>query len=288
MTLSHSTKPDMAHLSPADIAEISRLLRERTGIKIMPAQSSMLQSRLGRRLRNLGLSTFADYLVFVGSQDGEEELKSMISALTTNVTHFFRESHHFDFLNETVLPQLLTRARHGDRIRFWSAGCSSGQEPYSIAMAIAMQAPDLHKLDVRILATDIDAPMIIQAKRALYRPEALEPIPQTLRNRFFSHRPDGYEFSAELRRIITFRELNLLDIWPMHGPFDVIFCRNVAIYFDSDAQERLWKRLENILAPGGWLFMGHSERMPTAGGTRLQSVGVTTYQAPSHQPSRSH
>lgn len=277
MTRPFSANADLAPITDDDVSVIARLLREKSGIRVLPAQSSMLQSRLGRRLRGLGMATFRDYARFVDTPEGAAELKDMILALTTNVTHFFREAHHFDLLSATVLPPLIQRARQKERIRLWSAGSSSGQEPYSIAMCLAKLAPDLASLDIRILATDIDTTVLQSADRGVYSQEVMEHVPPEFRNRFFQRTQDGFRISDGIHSIVTFRELNLHQDWPMKGKFDVIFCRNVAIYFDTLAQNRLWQRLGSALTADGWLFLGHSERIPSDVQTGLRSSGVTVY-----------
>lgn len=261
----------------SELAAIAAILHDSAGIVIAPGKGSMVQSRLAKRLRHLGLADFASYLALVRSEAGVEERRNMISALTTNVTHFFREQHHFDMLRTTVLPPLLERARAGERVRVWSAGCSSGQEAYSIAMIIAELAGNLAQLDVRILATDIDPQMIAQGHQAIYDRGLLSDIPEPLRRRYFESTPQGERIVDTLRGMVSFRELNLHDLWPMRGQFDIIFCRNVVIYFDAPTQERLWNRFEKALSPGGWLFVGHSERVPLRPGGALKTAGITTY-----------
>lgn len=268
----------------AELAAIAAILHDSAGIVISPGKASMVQSRLARRLRLLGLPDFASYIALVRSSAGLEERRNMISALTTNVTHFFREQHHFDMLRQSVLPPLLARARAGERVRIWSAGCSSGQEAYSIAMVIAGMAGDLSQLDLRILATDIDPNMIAQGHLAIYDPGLLADLPIPLRRRFFEPVPQGERVVGSLRRLVSFRELNLHDRWPMRGQFDVIFCRNVVIYFDAPSQDRLWPRFEQALAPGGWLFVGHSERVPPHPDSMLKNAGITTYRLDSTSP----
>lgn len=260
-----------------DLIRLSDLLRGCAGLRLAESQVAMLQARLSRRLRHTGLPDFASYTAFVQSEAGAGELRTMIATLTTNVTQFFRERHHFDLLRNTILPPLLEAARRGRSVRIWSAGSSNGQEAFSIAMTIALMADDFAQHDIRILATDIDAGMISAGREALYDAETMEAVPEPLQARFFEQERGGYRVAPELRRIVTFREHNLHGDWPMRRPFDVIFCRNVAIYFDSDTQLRLWRRMQDRLAPEGWLLLGHSERIPPFEGQRLQPVALTTY-----------
>lgn len=264
--------------SEADVARIAAILHQAAGIVIAPGKRSMVQSRLAKRLRALGLTDFESYLALVTSDQGAEERRKMVSALTTNVTHFFREAHHFETLRKEVLPPLLQRARARQRVRLWSAGCSSGQEAYSIAMTIAdLAGQDLDRLDLKILATDIDGEMVTRGTAALYDAASIEGIPEAMRQRFLTPEGGGYRVTPPLRAMVSFRELNLHDRWPMKGRFDVIFCRNVVIYFDAPTQEKLWERFESALTPGGWLFVGHSERVPLRANGALRTAGITTY-----------
>jgi len=270
--------------SEAELNTIATILHEAAGIVIAPGKTSMVQSRLAKRLRALQLNDYASYIALVRSSEGIAERREMISALTTNVTHFFREKHHFDTLRTSALPPLIARARAGGRVRIWSAGSSNGQEAYTIAMVLAELAPDFDRLDIRILASDIDPLMIARGRSGIYPETAIEPIPTDLQRKYFSACDAGAEVIAPLRKLVSFKELNLHNPWPMSGKFDVIFCRNVVIYFDPPAQAKLWQRFENQLAPGGWLFLGHSERITPVPGSQLTSAGVTTYRLPESGP----
>jgi len=245
-----------------------------------------VQSRLAKRLRANGLTDYRSYLALVQSPNGTPEKLRMISALTTNVTHFFRENHHFTHLAQAVLPTLIERARRGGRVRIWSAGCSSGQEPYSIAMLLCELAPDIVNFDVSILATDIDADMISKGREGIYEAAAADSIPKHLLERFFVAQHGRLRIDETLRALVSFRTLNLHGDWPMRGQFDIIFCRNVAIYFDPQMQNALWRRFENSLAPQGWLFVGHSERIGLGHGSKLVSAGITTYHLPEEKMTR--
>ncbi len=280
MTLSPLPPGAFAPPNAAELAEISRLLREGAGIVIGEGKASMVQSRLAKRLRTLGLGDYRSYLALLNTPEGADERGRMLSALTTNVTHFFRENHHFEQLRTKVLPPLLARARAGGKVRIWSAGCSSGQEPYSIAMVLCDLADDIARLDIRILATDIDPEMTALGRAARYDPASVEPVPVALARRFLAHEDHAVTVCEPARGLVSFRELNLHSNWPMRGGFDVIFCRNVAIYFDKPSQETLWRRFEAALCPGGWLFLGHSERLPADAPTRLVTAGITSYRLP--------
>ncbi|MFB2595052.1 protein-glutamate O-methyltransferase CheR [Paracoccus sp. p4-l81] len=260
-----------------ELGAISRLLYEGSGIVLAPGKASMVQARLSKRMRALGVADFAGYLNLFDTDAAAEESRHLVSALTTNVTQFFRESHHFDTLRTEILPDLIARARAGGRVRLWSAGCSNGQEPYTIAMEIAQAAPDFEALDIRVLATDIDPVMVERGRNGHYEAAVIAAIPAPLRKKFMTEAGTGATMSDSLRRLVSFRELNLHGDWPMRGKFDVIFCRNVVIYFDAPSQDRLWRRFEDKMAPGGWLFVGHSERVTAHPQSRLTTAGITTY-----------
>ncbi len=259
-----------------DFRQIAETLHSDAGIALPDSKATLVYSRLAKRLRALGLESFRDYCEMIQGRDGVDERKRMLAALTTNVTRFFREPHHFEHLREEVLPQLLARAAKGGRVRLWSAGCSTGQEPYSIALTLLSMMPDAVKHDVRILATDIDPNVLAEAKRGLYSDDHVAPIPADLRARWFTRAAGGWQVSPQLAAPITFNELNLIGRWPMKGPFDVIFCRNVVIYFNESTQVEIWKRFKSLLAPGGVLYIGHSERV-TGVESSFRSDGLTTY-----------
>ncbi len=205
----------------------------------------------------------------------------MLAALTTNVTRFFREPHHFEHLRRQVLPPLAEAARQGGRVRFWSAACSNGAEAFSIALTVLAVMPDAPSLDVKVLATDIDPNMIAEGNRGVYSDTMIQPVPADLRLRWFtpSRDADGKTWTVgdELRALVAFRELNLVGSWPMRGKFDAIFCRNVVIYFEDETQVRLWSRFAPYLMPGGRLYIGHSERLTGPAAALFASEGITTY-----------
>lgn len=258
-----------------DFRRIATILHADSGIRLPEGKTALVYSRLARRVRLLGLESFRDYCALIASDDGAEERQAMLAALTTNVTRFFREPHHFDHLTTELMPVLAGRARRGGRVRLWSAGCSSGQEPYSMAMSVLTVLPEAGDLDVRILATDIDPNMVRAGREGAYDGALISAIPGEVAKRWLERLPDGrWRMSEVLQRLISFRELNLFDPWPMKGRFDAIFCRNVAIYFEEDAQERLWERYAGVLEPAGRLYVGHSERV---GSSLFESDGLTTY-----------
>ena len=268
------------HLSAADFNTIAKIILSEAGIALNENKGHLVYSRLAKRLRALGLSSFKEYCAVITSDDGETERQAMIAALTTNVTRFFREPHHFEHLKAHVLPPLLQQAKRGGRIRIWSAACSSGQEPYSIGMTMLSMMPDIGRYDVKILATDIDPNMIRDGQNAVYPEAAMESVPAALRTRWFvSDGPGSVRAGEELRSLVTFRKLNLIGDWPMQGRFHAIFCRNVVIYFSGDTQAKVWARFVPLLEPDGVLYIGHSERVTGIAEQKLRSDGVTTYRS---------
>jgi chemotaxis protein methyltransferase CheR len=275
---SHLAGPDLAHFDT-----IAALAHDEAGLVLPRDKAPMVLARIGKRLRASGHATLASYCSFLESDAGRRERSELVYSLTTNVTSFFREQHHFDALQERILPDLVARARSGGRVRLWSAGCSSGQEAYSLAMVVLDALPEAARCDLRILATDIDPHVLAQARTALYAEAQVEPVPDRMRRRFLEPATarDGaraWRVAEPVRALVAFRELNLLRDWPMRGRFDVIFCRNVVIYFDRDTQRRLWGRFAAALSAGGHLFLGHSERIDTATCDDFRVVGTTMYQ----------
>ncbi len=263
----------------AEFKAISNIAYDVAGLSIAESKKSLVYSRLLKRLRHLEIADFVAYVDLLEGPDGTTELDHLIAALTTNVTSFFREAHHFEHLRERVIPELVSRARAGKRVRLWSAACSSGEEAYSMAMCVLGDAPELRQMDMRILATDIDAEMLARARVGTYASDALHAVPGDLRRHFLSGKAQATEITmpSELRNNVTFRQLNLIGDWPFSGSFDVIFCRNVAIYFDKPTQVRLWTRLHEMLSPGGYLYIGHSERVSGPAAQWLTNCGSTQY-----------
>lgn len=247
--------------SEAQFHAIANRARERFGLDLAPSKQSLVYSRLVRRIRALKLSGFTEYIALLDGPEGGAEETEMISALTTNVTHFFRERHHFNQLREEVLPPLLETARGGGRVRLWSAGCSAGQEAWSMAFTVLGLCPEAAALDLRILATDIDPAILARAEAGIYPSEEADALPGEVRRAMTEPvGAEGITVKQSVRSLVRFGRLNLIGDWPLRGPFDAIFCRNVAIYFDKPTQERLWSRFADLLAPGGTIFIGHSER----------------------------
>ncbi len=268
-------------MSNADFKTITNIAYQEAGLVFPPEKASLVKSRINRRLRKLKIHSFSDYTNYVASETGSDERKIMISSLTTNISNFFREQHHFKILSDNVLPTLLKHARSGGRVRIWSAGCSTGQEPYSIAMTLLELAPDAVNLDIKILATDIDPAVIMTAKKGFYDERSMCDIKESYRDQYLipvqNGARNGFTMTEPIRQLVTFRELNLLSTWPVSGLFDVIFCRNVVIYFDEETQLSLWSRFENISTLDGWLFVGHSERLSDKLTTSFINAGPTAY-----------
>ena len=270
-----STGPE---LGAAEFAAIAAIMQRDARIRLTDAKVTLVHSRLSRRLRNHGLTSFRDYLNLIESD--REERAAMVVALTTNHTHFFRENHHFDHFRQTTLPWLQTRARSRP-IRIWSAGCSSGEEVYSIAMCLlgqdAAAAGWLRTADVKLLATDL-APHVVESTRsAVYPAGAVEPVPAVYRNSWMKRIGDDFEMVKQARDLVTARVLNLFESWPMRHKYDVIFCRNVMIYFDDAAKAELEARFVDLLAPDGFLYIGHSERLIGPAALSMEPCGQTVY-----------
>src|SRR5262245_48843875 len=261
---------------------IRRLAMEHAGIALADYKRNMVYRRVSKRLRVLGLQDVSEYCALLSDPASTGEIQGLINALTTNKTEFFRESHHFEHLATTALPRILRSLNQSRRrrLRLWSAGCSSGQEPYSMAMTLCDSVPDLAQWDARILATDIDTEIISKARPGIYGSEDLSSIPPPYRRKFVEPvaGEDGkFRICESVRSRVAFMPLNLHEHWPMHGPFDAIFCRNVVIYFDKPTQCRLFDRFAGILQAGGYLYVGHSESLYKVS-ERFCPVGQSIYQ----------
>ncbi len=270
---------DDLDLSQSDFERIAAVAKSGWGLNLDNAKRPLIKSRLSKRLRALALPDFAAYCELIEAND-RNETDHFISALTTNVTNFYREVHHFDYLEEAVIPDLIARAKNGERVRLWSAGCSSGQEPYSLAGSVLHYDKNAASYDLKILATDIDPLVLEKAQKGVYlSDECGFPSPAHEARIFARNEGSGKTRSVHqhLQSLISFRHLNLVDQWPISGKFDVIMCRNVAIYFDKPTQVRLWSRFRQCLLPNGHLFIGHSERIADPEAVGLRVAGTTTY-----------
>lgn len=268
------------HFTDKEFKFISDLIGQRTGIVLSSAKRQMVYGRLSRRLRQLKMTKFSEYVDMLTSGH-EEELIEFTNAITTNLTAFFREEHHFEYLKNTVLPEIIRNNAASKRIRIWSAGCSSGEEPYSIAMCVREALPKSSGWDIKILATDLDSNMVQRAKNGIYTAERVEGLTSARMKKWVkkgkgenSHK---VRMHKDLQDLITFKELNLMEGWPIKGPFDFIFCRNVVIYFNKDTQRILFDRYADLLVPKAHLFIGHSESLNKVT-DRFDLIGKTIYQ----------
>jgi chemotaxis protein methyltransferase CheR len=271
-----SAEPEFA-LTDSEFKRLRELVHARTGIALSEAKRALVYGRLARRLRKLNLTSFSQYCALVES-DGSAELEELTNAITTNLTSFFRESYHFEQLAGEVIPEIV--ASGGERrLRLWSAGCSTGEEPYSLSVVLNEAMVRMPNWDIKLLATDIDSKVVATAAEGVYGADRFRGVAQERMQHWFEPAPGRPGFSAasrELKSHITIKQLNLLDPWHMKGPFDIIFCRNVVIYFDKPTQRTLFDRMADLQQPGGWLFIGHSENLLNVT-TRYKLVGRTVY-----------
>jgi chemotaxis protein methyltransferase CheR len=257
---------------PQDLSDqlferFSRLVYQECGINLHNGKRELLQARLNKRLRATGITSYRQYYDYITSPHNKGEVIHFFDSISTNLTYFFREPKHFEFLDQTALPELVSNKANNRemRIRIWSAGCSTGEEPYSLAMSVLAHLTDPGKWDFRILATDISTRVLEVGLKGIYSKEKVVKVPQALQKTYFQRQrtqnSDFFEVSPVLKNIVTFRRLNLKENYPFSGPFDFIFCRNVMIYFDKETQQDLVKKMTSYLAPGGYFMVGHSESL---------------------------
>ena len=264
-------------LSDREFQRIKARVYEVAGISLSDAKRTLVISRLTKIVRGLSLPSFDAYVDFLERGGSAVDSQNFVNALTTNLTRFYREDHHFSHLRSYVASVIAAKPR-GTRLRIWSAGCSTGQEPYTIGMDLLGAFPELKRWDFKILATDIDTAVLAKAARGVY-PEAELAGLSPERARPLRKTGDGHiAVPDEVRELISFKPLNLITAWPMKGPFDAIFCRNVAIYFDKPTQGEVFGRFAKLLAPEAFLYIGHSENLG-AGGDGFKLVGKTIYQS---------
>jgi chemotaxis protein methyltransferase CheR len=246
-----------------DFQALRALVKSLTGIHLTEQKRELVYGRLTRRLRALRLHTFAEYRELLAHD--KREVTELCNAITTNLTSFFREPHHFQYMRDQWLAPLIADPRATRRLRIWSAACSTGEEPYSIAMTLLETLPHPERWDVRILATDLDSEVLERARRGIYPPERLTGVSAERQARFFCPSLEGRSSSRQIgpepAALITFKQLNLMQSLPMKGPLDVVFCRNVVIYFDKETQRDLFARISRLQRPGDLLFLGHSESL---------------------------
>ena len=268
-------------LLPVEFEQLRAIMYASVGIALQVGKEELIRTRLLKRLRELRMGSFVTYIAFVQTPPGRKEFSTMVDLLTTNKTNFFREEAHFDFIKERVLP---THRNERRPVIIWSAGCSSGEEPYTLSMILRDAIPEPTYSKCRILATDLSTIVLAKAKVAHYDELNVADVPPEIQSKSFVPSPpvDGirrYEVKPDVRKIVTFGRLNLnqAEAWPMRGPFDLIFCRNVMIYFDDPTRERLVNRFAELLSPGGFLFIGHSESLSSLK-TGLRYVKPAVYE----------
>lgn len=267
-------------LNDAEFNEVRAVIKEMTGINMSESKRQLIYRRLTGRLKARNIGTVREYLAFLKSGD-EMELELFSNAVTTNLTSFFREQHHFDFLANNIIPEIIANKGSGSRrVRIWSAGCSTGEEPYSIAITLREAMHDLAAWDAKLLATDLDSDVLATSKAGIYPLDRVEQIPEARLKRWFQKGSGDkgaiVRARPELQELITFKRLNLMQEWPIRGPFDVIFCRNVIIYFDKPTQRVLMNRYADLLEEGGYLILGHSESLHNVS-DRFNLLGKTVY-----------
>jgi chemotaxis protein methyltransferase CheR len=276
-------------LSDREFSRVKARVYAQAGISLSDAKRTLVISRLSKIVRQLRLTSFDAYLDYLERGATETDTQEFVNALTTNLTRFYREDHHFDHLIGYVGQLMQRRPRVGTdgkpKLRIWSAGCSTGQEPYTIGMCLYAALPELKRWDFKILATDIDTAVLAKAATGVYPENELNGL-SAERARIFERTQDGsVRIPMQVRSLISFKPLNLMTAWPMKGPFDAIFCRNVAIYFDKPTQGELFSRLGKLIVPEGFLYIGHSENLG-AGGEGFRLVGKTIYQSKQVQKTR--
>ncbi len=249
-------------LAEHQLDHISELVKSVAGINLHDGKKELIKARLSKRLRTLGIHSFDEYFTYLKKDSNGNEMTCMLDAISTNLTSFFRENDHFDYLADSILPRLESTGQR--KLRIWSAGCSTGEEPYTIAMTVSERL-NLSQWDTKILATDLSTNVLQKAKEGIYKSRSVEGISPQLKMKYFDASKNGkdkkYQINSSLRQMITFGHLNLMGSWPMRGPLDVIFCRNVMIYFDKSTRAKLISRFWDLLAPGGTLLIGHSESL---------------------------
>jgi chemotaxis protein methyltransferase CheR len=260
-----------------DFKRVQKIVYDFAGIDLNESKINLVYNRLAKRIRFLTLTSFSQYIDYVEAQ-GESEFIQLINSVTTNLTFFFRENHHFEYLAEQVIPSLLMSNAASRQIRIWSAGCSTGEEPYSIAMVLKENVPS--GWDAQVIATDLDSSVVQVGLNGIYTIDRLKGVSQARQKRWFlkgsGSKEGDVKVKPDLQEIIKFDQLNLMDEWPIKDSIDVIFCRNVVIYFDKPTQSKLFNRYADRLPIGGHLFVGHSESLYKVC-DRFELLGQTIY-----------
>ena len=252
-----TNEPDAGTLDAKTFQRFAELVYAKSGIKLGPQKEALVQARVRKRMRQLNLNSYKDYLDLAANDENGQEIIELLNAIATNVTHFYREERHFHFL-ATVLKQWEKEGQ--SRFRLWSAACSTGEEPYSMAITIRETLPA--SCDVKILATDLSTKVLSKAKQGEYQLKNIEKVPRNLLAKYFEKRGEECRVTDSVRHLVRFARLNLAKPpFPMKGPLDVVFCRNVMIYFDNDVRRRLLAAIYGLLKPGGYLMVGHAESL---------------------------
>ena len=264
-------------LSDAEFDQVRSLVYAKTGISLSDAKRELVYGRLVRRLRALHIDSFGAYIDMVANEH-PEEIQHFINAITTNLTSFYREPHHFEYLAQSIIPALVKASAARRKIRIWSSACSTGEEAYSIAMTLRDCASVWSGFDVKILATDLDTNCVATGRHGVYGEDRVRDLPSSLVNRWFDQGPNPgtVKVKPEIASMVSFGQLNLMEAWPIKGPLDVIFCRNVVIYFDKETHRKLFQRMADMQREGSYLFLGHSETLFKVS-TRYELVGRTIY-----------
>ena len=271
-------------LKELDYRSLVKLIYDKSGINLGDHKQELLKTRLGKRLRALGLKSYGEYFKYAIDPSNVEELTLLINAISTNFTSFYRESQHYDFLLKTALDEIAKKkqALRSNRIRAWCAAASSGEEPYSLALTLLEYFKGASDWDIKLLATDISSKVLSVAFQGIYSQEKVKGVSPFLLDRYFDkefeEKNTMYRIKDEVKRLIVFRRLNLMDpVFPFQGQFDFIFCRNVMIYFDLPTQEILVAKLLKYLVPGGYLFTSHSENLPLVSRAQVEAIAPATY-----------
>lgn len=262
-----------AVLKNADFQKVRKIIFDYCGISINEGKEALVQSRLAKRMRGLGIASFSEYLDLIEAEKPNNEFLAFVDVLTTNKTSFYRENKHFEFIERHIYPTLKGRS-----VKWWSAGCSSGEEPITLAMNLLEAENSVNHRGVKILATDISRDVLKVAKSGVYAHHKVGDIPGNYLGKYFTHQPDGsYKVKEQVSRMITYGRLNLNDRWPLKGDFQLIMCRNVMIYFNRETQEKLITKFRDLLEPNGYVFLGHSESM-NAAALGFKNVAPAVYQ----------
>ncbi len=257
---------DLLHLTDTDFRFIADMLYDRFGIHLEDQKRILVAGRLNKRVRTLGLASFSEYFKFLRADQSGDELSELINRLTTNHSFFFREHDHFEFIVKTVLPELEKKFKTGSRLplRIWSAGCAAGEEVYTLAMILREHfGPGIDSMDVGLIATDISLAALTEAKTAIYAENKVQHVPHIYAAKYFSKTAAGdFAVSGDIKKMVLFKRLNLMtETFPFQGAFDIVFCRNVMIYFDNESRRKLVSSIYNYIKPEGYFFIGHSESL---------------------------